>query len=45
LACKFFEKGLAINYSEHSALLSRFPIASTNETFTQLIMKYKNLSR
>ncbi len=45
LAYKFFEKGLAINYGEHSALLLRFPIASNNETISQLIMKYKNLSQ
>jgi tetratricopeptide (TPR) repeat protein len=44
LAYKYFEKGLAINYSEHSDLLIRYPIASKNKTITQLIRKYKNLS-
>jgi tetratricopeptide (TPR) repeat protein len=44
LACEFFEKGLVINYSEHNELLNRYPITSKNETFSQLIRKYKNLS-
>lgn len=45
LASEFFEKGLAINYSEHSDLLQRYPIASVNEDFSLLIRKYKNLSQ
>jgi tetratricopeptide (TPR) repeat protein len=45
LAAIYFEKGLAINFQEHSDLLSRFPMASKNESFTQLIKKYRNLSR
>lgn len=45
LASEFFEKGLAINYSEHNDLLTRYPIASKNELFSQLIRKYKNLSQ
>lgn len=45
LAVKYFEKGLSINYGEHNDLLNRYPITSKNESFTQLIKKYKNLSR
>ncbi len=45
IALKYFEKALSINYSEHNELLDRFPIVSKNETFSQLIKKYKNLSR
>jgi len=45
LAYEFFEKGLAINFSEHSNLLSQYPLASKNKTITALIKKYKNLSR
>jgi len=45
LACEFFEKGLAINYGEHSDLFDRYPIISKNEKFSQLIRKYKNISQ
>ena len=45
MAYKFFEKGLSINYPEHSELLEKHPIALKNATIKQLIKKYKNLSR
>lgn len=45
LAVQYFEKGLSINYNEHNELLNRYPITSKNEVFSQLINKYKNLSR
>lgn len=45
LAYEFFEKGLAIDYEEHSELLSQYPVVSKNKTITALIKKYKKLSR
>jgi tetratricopeptide (TPR) repeat protein len=45
MAYEFFEKGLSINYDEHSELLNRYPLVSGNATFSKLIRKYKNFSQ
>ncbi|MBN1596981.1 MAG: tetratricopeptide repeat protein [Bacteroidales bacterium] len=44
LAYEYFEKGLSINYNEHSELLSRYPKTTDNKIISQLIKKYKNQS-
>ncbi len=45
LASKYFEKGLLINFDEYGDLFDRFPLASNNEIFSQLIRKHKKLSQ
>ncbi len=43
LSCKYFEKGLLLNYKEHNEVLFNFPKTRENDKINRLILKYKNL--
>jgi tetratricopeptide (TPR) repeat protein len=43
LSYKYFEKGLLLNYKEHSEVLNYFPKTGENDRINRLILKYKNL--
>ncbi len=43
LSYKYFEKGLLLNYKEHSEVLDNFPKTGENDRIKRLILKYRNL--
>ena len=43
LSYKYFEKGLQLNFKEHSGVLCDFPKTGEDDRINRLIMKYQNL--
>jgi tetratricopeptide (TPR) repeat protein len=43
LSCKYFEKGLLLNFKGHNEVISDFPKMKENDQIKRLILKYQNL--